>query len=159
MESITTYFRGNELLLINALNAGAVIGDLKDEAGFYKEPLTLFPRSESKDSIDLDLPKSQEYVLSIKNQILEIKTKCIFYLNRIVLTFDKKSNVLSRNVALLTKVVDIFIKNTSDLNILMESLELAARVKSMLNDPFMENGFEEHIKNALDIKYKQFKKK
>jgi hypothetical protein len=90
--------------------------------------------------------------------MLEVKGQCLFYLNRILTTFKNNSNVLSEQVPFVIKVVDLYIKNTKDLSILQQSLELAALVKSMLNDPFIENGFEDHIKNALDIKYRELKK-
>jgi hypothetical protein len=94
-----------------------------------------------------------DYVKIVMDSILEIKGKCMHYLNLILENFDKSGHILSRNVGLMSKVVDIFIKNTNDPNILMECLNLASKLKKMLHDPFLENGFEEHIKTSLDVKY------
>lgn len=144
------HFKGNEPLLINGLNAGAVIGEIKDPTTTQDSTLTHSGLQQSTERIQV------EYIKIVMDSILDIKGKCMHYLNMILEHFDKSGQVLTRNVALMSKVVDIFIKNTNDPNLLIECLNLATKLKKMLHDPFLENGFEEHIKNSLDVKYQSY---
>jgi hypothetical protein len=60
LESITTHFKNNTILLLNGLNAASMIGELKDKPYLELQLLTIVPKTdylEGEETQDNYLPE------------------------------------------------------------------------------------------------------